>query len=372
MRAVVPCGDPVEVARALRDRLGSPALLIVFASWKQPVAALAEALDDAFPGARIVGCTSFGELGDGEITDCTVSALAFDGSVVRAGVGLARDLRGQTLTVARDAVAAAAGELDRDVAHLDPRRHVGLTLFDGSSVLAESFCLGTAASAPQIRFAGGAASDQYESGPPQSRVFVGREVAGEAGVVVVIETDRPFDVVAFEHLEPTDQRAVVTAADPDARVVFELDGKPAAERYRAMVRAIGGGEPSTPSEAASFPFARFIDDKPYIRSVFAIEGNALRMASAIERGQIVRLMRAGDLIGSTERELSRADRAIGGMAAMVAFSCVGRHLESVVRGQERPLAEVYRRFPITGFHSFGEQIGATLVNHTMTGLVIGG
>lgn len=369
-RAVVRGADAAAAAHRLADELGDPAMLLVFASYQVPTAELARALAARFPRTQVVGCTSSGEIGPDGVVEGSVAALAFYAPAVKAGVGIARELRGQSLTASRDAVTAAAAAIGRTPTALDPRRHVAITLFDGRSSLAEGFCLATAASAPQIQFVGGACSDLI-GGEPRTRTFAGEQVIEGGAVVALLETDVPFQVIAWEHMVPTPVKVVVTAADPDQRLLMELDGKPALDRYRELVAELGG-TPITDTESASvFPFARYVEGKPYVRSVYNIEGQALRMASAVETGQILRLMRTGDLVGSTERELERADQLVGGMCAVVAFSCMARQFEAERFGLVDGLAALYQRFPVVGFHTFGEQLGATLVNHTLTGLALG-
>jgi hypothetical protein len=369
-RAVVRGVDERDAARRLAEELGEPAMLLVFASYQVPTRALATALAGRFPRTKVVGCTSSGEIGgDGGVSEGSIAALAFYAPAVKAGVGIARELRGQSLTASRDAVTDAAVALRRTPRELDPHRHVAITLFDGRSSLAEGFCLATAATAPQIQFVGGACSDLI-GGEPRTRTFVGEQVIESGGVVAILETDAPFHVIAWEHLVPTPVKVVVTGADPDQRLLTELDGRPALERYRELVEGQGGTITDTQS-AAVFPFARYVEGKAYVRSVYDLEGPALRMASAVETGQILRLMRTGDLVGSTARELERADSLVNGMCALVAFSCVARHFEAARFGHVDGLAALYRRFPVVGFHTFGEQLGATLVNHTLTGLALG-
>ncbi len=87
---------------------------------------------------------------------------------------------------------------------------------------------------------------------------------------------------------------------------------------------------------------------------------------------MLRVMRPGDLIGTTATDLASAADSVGGsMAAFLAFSCIGRHSEARSRNLERALAGVYTAYPTVGFQSFGEQSGMLLVNHTLTGLAIG-
>ncbi|HEY5920273.1 MAG TPA: FIST C-terminal domain-containing protein, partial [Kofleriaceae bacterium] len=151
------------------------------------------------------------------------------------------------------------------------------------------------------------------------------------------------------------------------RTIDELDGRPAADRLRELVGQIG--DESRPSE---YSFARFIDGMPYVRSMTHIEGTQIHLACAVEVGHVLRLMRPGDLIGQTSRDLAAVRARLGGdLAALFAFSCIGRHWDAAARGLERQLAETYAAYPTIGFQSFGEQTGMLLVNHTLTGLAIG-
>jgi hypothetical protein len=166
---------------------------------------------------------------------------------------------------------------------------------------------------------------------------------------------------------PASVKTVVTAVS--GRVLHELDGRKAAARLRALIAGIGDvlDEP-TPSHT----FARYIDGVPYVRSIAKIEGDDVWLANAIEVGHVLRVMRPGDLIGTTTRELALAHERVGGaMSALLAFSCIGRHREAAARGLARDLAEVYAAYPSIGFQTFGEQSGLLLVNHTLTGLAIG-
>jgi hypothetical protein len=91
----------------------------------------------------------------------------------------------------------------------------------------------------------------------------------------------------------------------------------------------------------------------------------------VEPGHVLRVMTSGDLVATTRRDLSSAAARVGSMAALLAFSCIGRHWEANARALDRALAAAYAAYPTTGFQSMGEQTGMLLVNHTLTGLAIG-
>jgi hypothetical protein len=349
---------------------GRPSLVVVFGSHRLAADRLIAALAAELPGVPLIGCTSCGELGLGGDHEGTVAGLAIGSPRLRVGLGLARELGRSALRSSRDAVSEAAAALGLAPEQLQPARHVGIALVDGRSGFEESFCLGSAATAPQIHFVGGSASDGFEE-PARARIFFAGQAHAGAGMVALLETDLPFAVIESEHMRPTETRVVVTAADPERRRIFELDGKPAARRYAELVAAEGAG-PLDALLASTFPFALYVGGRPYVRSVAEIEGDTLRMASAVDPGTILRLMRPGDLVGATREALAAAGQQVGGdLRAVIAFSCLGRHREASASGARGELGRLYDRAPLVGFHSFGEQKGPLLVNHTLTGLAIG-
>ena len=358
--------DAREVARQLEAGLSGDrlAFVVAFADWRVDPATLAHELQRAMP-APVVGCTTIGVIGGGiGGGPATAAAIGFYGDWVRAGVGVARELPKSALARSRDAVHDAARALDASVDELESGHHVAFTLVDGSCGHEEAFCIASAASAPQIRMVGGSAATEPGS-PRRSYVWAHGDALVDAGVVVVLESQLPFEAVTSSHLVASGTKTVVTAAS--GRTIDELDGRPAATRLRELVGQLG--DESRPSQ---YSFARFVDGVPYVRSITHIEGERVHLACAVEVGHVLRLMRPGDLVGQTERDLAAVAQRLGGsLTALLAFSCIGRHWDAAARGLERPLADAYAAYPTTGFQSFGEQTGMLLVNHTLTALAIG-
>ncbi len=368
-RQVVATGaNAAEVAAHLVEGLEGPDLRLafVFADWRLDAAVIA-ALTWSGLGAPVVGSTTPGVIARGAIPGAlTAVALGLYGEGFRVGIGVATELPKSALARGRDAVGRALAALGLTAAELDPDRHVAITLVDGTCGHEEAFCIGSAAAAPRIRFVGGCAASGLDS-PGGASTWVNGEVMSDAGVVVLLESDLPFAVVTSAHLVPTSVKTVVTAAS--GRVIHELDGRKAAPRLRELIAGIGDvlDEP-TPAHT----FARYIDGVPFVRSIARIEGDDVVLANAIEVGHVLRVMRPGDLIGTTRRDLTLASERVGGtMAAFLAFSCLGRHQEAKARGLASALAEVHDAYPTIGVQTLGEQSGLLLVNHTLTGLAIG-
>ncbi|MDQ3365407.1 MAG: hypothetical protein M3680_08270 [Myxococcota bacterium] len=368
-RQVVAAGAETEqVAREIVDALQAPDLRVafVFADWRYDARVLARITQRGLAPATVVGGTTVGVIGRGApIRSMAAVGLGLYGDWVHVGVGVAPDLPSSALTRSRDAVHRAALSMGRSAAGLDPSRHVAVTLVDGRCGQEEAFCIGSAAAAPQICFVGGCASTDLQANR-HPEIWVQGEVISDAGLVLVLESELPFEPVRSAHLLATESKTVVTGAS--GRVIEELDGKPAASRLRELVRLIGDPLDIPPSHT----FARYVDGEPYVRSITHLVDEQIHLSSAVEAGHVLRIMRPGDLIGTTTTDLaSVVDKVGGNLGALLAFSCMGRHCEARARNLERELAGVYGQYGAVGYQSLGEQSGMLLVNHTLTGLAIG-
>ncbi len=360
--------DAAAVAADLVKQLAGENLRIafVFADWQLDAAILGADVHRGLK-APTVGGTTIGVLGPAHPRDRPAAVgLGLYGDWIRVGIGVATDLPKSPLTRSRDAVHHAAASLGRTTDTLDPARHVCVTIVDGTTGNEEAFCIGSAAAAPKIKFVGGCTATEIAS-TRRAAIWVNGEVMSDAGAVILLESDLPFHVLTSSHVLPTDIKTVVTAAS--GRVIDELDGRPAGPRLRELIAKLGD---TLDEPQPTHTFARYVDGLPYVRSMAHLEGDRIHLASAVEPGHVLRIMRPGDLIGTTKRDLAAACEKVGGeCAALLAFSCLGRHGEAHSRHLETELSETYAAYPIVGFQTFGEQSGMLLVNHTLTGLAIG-
>jgi hypothetical protein len=370
-RNVVVEGDDAErVASGIVEGLRAPDLrcAFVFADWQLDPAILAHHLQRGLSPAPVVGGTTTGVvMPRGGPRAATAIGLGLYGDWLRVGIGVGTELSKSPLTRSRDAVLAAAANLGTTCEALIETRHVGITIVDGRCGHEEAFCIGSAAAAPRIRFVGGCASTDVQRAS-KTYVWARGEVLNDAGIVVLLDSDLPTTVVTSSHVVPTQLKTVVTEAS--GRHIVSLDGYPAAKRLADLVGQLGETLDSPRPWQA---LARYIDGTPYVRSITHLDDEHVEVASAVEVGHVLRIMRPGDLIGQTQRDLAGAAKRVGGaMSAFLAFSCQGRHWEARSRGLEAELAETYAGYPTTGFQTLGEQSGMLLVNHTLTGLAIGG
>jgi len=361
--------DATLVAKQLGEKLVAPDLVVVvvFADWRVDAAQLAANLQRML-AAPVVGCTAIGVVGEpGETV-----ALGLYGDDLRVGVGVATELSKHALARSRDGVERAATMLGLRIDQLDPARHVAFTLVEGSARIEESFCIGSATAAPQLRMVGGVASTAFDlSGQGflgKPAVFANGEALADAAVTVVLELSCPYEVITSSHLVPTELKTVVTGAAD--RTITELDGIPARRRFDQLLAKLGGT--IDPDKPITYTFARIVDGVAYVRSIGLFEDQNIVLKSAVDAGHVLHVMRTGDLVATTSRDLATTAKRIGGISALLGFSCVYREWEAAQLGLGPALAAVYGAYPTTGFQSFGEQTGMLFVNHTLTALAIGG
>lgn len=374
--------DTAAVAAALAEELAGSeaALVLVFADHRLRLGPIGAALERA-TGAPCVVCATTGVISAfdpslraaaGAVVPGPAAAppqavaLALSKRWARVGIGIARDLGHNAVAAARGATHQAAEALGLAPAVLEPERHVAITLFDGRSGHEESFCVGSAGAAPQVKFVGGVAWAE----PGVANLAVGEVELFGAGVVLILESARPFRTVTSVHVEPSATRCVVTASH--GRRILELDGFPAVSRYRKLLAELGAPELGFDALVPRYPMAMYMRSTPYIRSIRAAQGEVLELTSAISSGQVLRVMRAGDLVGSTIKDLAAAADALDGIDLLLAFSCVSRRRDAITRNLQSSLAAAYASYPVAGFDSHGEQAGMVLVNHTLSALAIGG
>jgi len=367
-QAVARGTDAERVATQLAEQLRAPDLrfAFVFADWRLDPATIARVTQRGLDPAPVAGGTTTGVIAR-ETGDLAAVGLGLYGDWARIGIGVAAEISKSPLTRSRDAVRIAAGALGTTAEALDPARHIGITILDGKCGHEEAFCIGSAAAVPQIRVIGGCASVDPQS-PGRPYVWVRGEAMADAGLVLVLESELPFCAVTSAHLVPTDRKCVVTGAA--GRVIDELDGMPAVPRLHELVDGLG--ERLDDNQPLQYSFARYIDGQPYVRSMTHIIDGRIHVATAVEVGHVLRIMRPLDLIGTTRRDLAATAERVGGtVSALLAFSCIARHWEAAARGLVTELGAAYSAYPTVGFQSFGEQSGMLLVNHTLTGLAIG-
>ncbi|WP_317932740.1 nitric oxide-sensing protein NosP [Halioxenophilus sp. WMMB6] len=364
--------DPVLAARELhRDlAMANPACVLFFCCVDYDRERLGRELTALFGDIPVMGCTTAGEIlpsgiHTGGITGFSLSADCF---VVEAR--LLEELSGVTEQQAHNLVNPMLEALERRSIAPVLDHTFALSLLDGLSVREELVLSALNEGLQGIPLVGGSAGDSLQL--RDTHIYFGQQFYSNAACIILINTIYPFTVLSGHHLPPGDDKLVVTNADPAKRIVYELNAEPAALEY---CRVMGLSLDELQSQNfAMHPLAVQMGDSFYTRSIQRLNDDlSLKFFCAIDNGIVLTKMLDGDLVSEFEQRMQNLEEELGEPPQLIiGYDCLHRRIEAQQKNQTEALSAIYQRNKVIGFCTYGEHIDAMHVNHTFTGIAIGG
>ncbi|MFD2249174.1 hypothetical protein FHS82_002933 [Pseudochelatococcus lubricantis] len=362
-RASVPARGP-RPAEELAEELGPGpfALVMLFASPEADLVRLAGQAARIFTGARLVGCTTAGEISRAGYDEDTIVAVALPASHFGAETLTIPDLSRLEPRDLTTAVVRAREALAQD--HPAFAHEFAMLLVDGLSVKEDELASALATGLGSMPLFGGSAGDGTRF--RQTLIMDGDRLLRNAAVLSFVRSACPVRIFNLDHLVPTAKRMVVTLAEPRRRIVRRINDEPAAREYARLLGK--DGQQLTPFTFAAHPLAVRMGGRHHVRAIQQVAPNGdLLFFCAIDEGVVLTVAEPQDLALHLERELDRlGDPAQP--AAILAFDCILRRLEAQEKQLTGRVSDILRRHGVTGFSTYGEQLGAMHVNHTMTGI----
>ncbi|NBZ87122.1 FIST N-terminal domain-containing protein [Stagnihabitans tardus] len=352
-----------DVAGTLARGLGPGpfAEVLLFCSPKAEIGRIAQGAALAWPGARVVGCTTAGEIGAGGYTEETVVALGLPTSHFAVETVFLPDLGG----ISREGLVAELIRARERLAQARPLwpGEFAFVMVDGLSMREDELAAALAMGLGPVPLFGGSAGDGLDF--RATFVIAGGRVWRDAAVVSFVRTACGVRVFSLDHLVPSEVRMVVTEADPSARVVRQINAEPAALAYARLL----GKDPGqlTTFTFAAHPVVVRLGGRHHVRSIQRMLPNGdLVFFSAIDEGLVLRLAEPMNMARHLEDELDR----LGQPGAILACDCILRRIEAEEKQVAGELSRILQRHRVTGFSTYGEQFGALHVNQTMTGVAL--
>ena len=312
---------------------------------------LLDAINDAWPGIELIGCTT-----DGELSSClgfrddSISLLLFSTETIDFSTGLGRGLSDDTPAACTQAVEQATAKTE-----LEPRLCIAtpesFTINGQETVEALRKALGE-----DVALFGGRSADHrtYES----TRQFCGREVVSDSVPILVLSGPLFYSIGVASGWKPIGDPGRITRSQ--GNVVYEIDGAPALEFYRRFL----GKELKV---SADIPLIILNDEgeAEYLRPPSGNvdeETGAITYLSGLPEGvwaQVSTTDRPA-ILGGCEEAIGKALRGFPDIKkpeAAVIVSCSARKnlLGTKTPEEFRILREqIGQDIPLCGFYSFGE------------------
>lgn len=367
IRVVASSLSTHEAVAAARAELAGEILqhIIIFFSREHDPQVLLDALRHNFPETPVSGCSTSGEIGPLGMIKGGIVFIAFPEAGFRLMSAVIPEIdKGgveRASEIARRLRIQMIGSASRSA-----KEHIfALVLVDGLSNAEEALIAALDLSLDGIELVGGSAGDGLVF---HDTVLIHRGNLVQRGAILfVIETELPIRIFKTQNFEPTPVKLVVTAADTTNRIVYELNAEPAAAEYAA---AIGlRPEELGPYSFASYPLVVKIGGNYYCRCIRTVNSDgSLSFFCAIDEGLVFTVARPRDMLRTTLETLEAIDASLGGTDFILGFDCILRRLDAESRQVRHKVEEIYQRFGVAGFHTYGEQFNAMHLNQTLTGI----
>jgi hypothetical protein len=356
--------DPAQAVAEFAAQVGAEAAqaVIFFCSPDYDLAALGRALAATFR-CPIIGCTSSGQIGPDGFQHTGLLGLGFT-----QGVQL-RPFVIHPLAEHGDQVARITQEVRRECEADPGGQRFGLLLIDGLSCCEERVVANLYQQIGNVPIVGGSAGDNLRF--EQTHVYVGDgRFLSDAAVFALVTTEAPIVPLKVQHFHPSAVELVITAADPETRVIHEMNGEPAALAY---AEALGiTPEELTPAVFSRHPLVLSFGEAPYVRSIQkANEDLSLTCYCAIDEGLIVSIGEATDPIITMQQAFAKLEQTLPEPAVIIACDCILRRLEFEQEGIDAEIGRIMAANRVLGFSTYGEQYNGLHVNQTFTGVAIG-
>jgi len=324
-------------------------------------------MKDAFPhaaciGASMIGGWSSGGAVENGIVAMSLSAAEVEEVIVSCRSGAKKSPKDTARSVIGDLKAKLGGR------PLNPAEYAGIILFDGLCLGEEIMREFTVEENFLIPLIGGAAADNLSF--KKTLVSCDKTLSDDGLVVMIMKMKVPFYFNHYVHYLPTGTTFVVTEAEPKRRIVWEINGEPAAPFY-AKLLGLKSVSAIQHTHFARNPFGVVIGDTVYTRSPNAvIDGKGLQFYCFIEAGTRVNLLKQGDILKTADGALSDAAGYLPEIQGAILFNCVLRYLELKEMNNLSSFNDIYKHLPFIGFNTYGEEL-FTHHNQTLTALFIG-
>jgi hypothetical protein len=355
-----------EVAAALGDS-DEFEFLLIFVSPSFDPGEIVSGLALYLPGIRYAGCSTAGEISPDGLTHSSVVLLAFPQRLFSIVCAPLYDCRNFDLEQGTQMAAALRRELASRTENREGKPFA-MTLLDGLCRSEEPILSALQFGLDNIPLVGGSSGDNLAL--RDTFVLYDGHVLRETGLLLLIHSELPFQVFQSNHFEPTSRKMVVTACDPKARVVTELDASPAGETF---AQAIGMEEKKLDSMCfATHPLLVHIGNEYFCRSIQSLNPDgSLSFYCAIDNGVVLTVAHTKDMVQTLEETLAKLETELGPIDCIIGFDCTHRRLEAANRLIDQQISDVFKRYRVAGFSTYGEQYNALHLNYTFSAVAFG-
>lgn len=340
---------------------GSSCFILAFIPSHLDLQSTIDALNLYARGVPVFGCTTAGQITNKGYESETLLLLAFPKQNFRCASILFEPLQ----PYSAPKIAEKAQRDHEKFRHTAGWNRLGLIFADGVSNQEDVLVSTLETVLDDLPIFGGSAGDglQFE----ETFVLQDGHAHRNAAVLLLIETNLQFQGIGFDHFLPKGSQLVITEADPEERMVFEINGSPAALEYARLVGC--SVEDLSPQVFAENPLLLEHNQSHYVRAISdATQNHALSFLAAIDEGLIMTLGEGQEILETLEAGLDLIKTAKREPDFILGFDCVLRKLEIEQKQLGQAVSNILAERCVLGFNTYGEQQSGLHMNQTFVGV----
>jgi hypothetical protein len=362
--------DVVQAARELHAALDQPD--IKFALFYCPADAdlptLAAELHKLFKDTNLIGCTTAGEITPLGYLKGTLTGVSIASPTMDVATQLIQ-LDGFDSHAAGAGVSALLQGLGtRNGLPVSATDTFAFLLIDGLSMQEEQVVSCIHQNLRGIEMIGGSAADDVRF--KATYLYHQGQFHRDCALLSVVRTDQPFMAFRTQHFVQSQQRMVVTKADPARRIVYAINGLPAAREFARLVNV-----PIDELSAlvfATHPVVVRVGGQYFVRSIAKMnDDESLSFFCAIDEGIVLTIAQGVDMVENLKQAFDQVRSTMGVPQLVLGCDCILRRLETERSGIKEQIGQIFMDNNVIGFATYGEQFNAMHVNQTFTGIAIG-
>ncbi|KAE9628335.1 FIST N-terminal domain-containing protein [Parasedimentitalea maritima] len=339
-------------------------LVLLFISPLADIARIAAEACAQFAPVTVVGCTTAGEISQSGYGEGGIVAVGFPKSHFTTCCTLIETLDTPEIQTALHQIIRNRRQMT--LAAPDWESEFAFLMVDGLSRREDTLTAQLAPGLGPVPLFGGSAGDGDAF--QQTSVLYDGKVFENAAVLTQVRSICPVKVFKADNLTPTNNRMVVTAADPGQRLVHEINAEPAA---RELARILG----KDPEQLSTYTFAAHpllvrLGDQHHVRAIQQVAPDgSLVFFSAIDEGMVLALADQQDMVTHLQKEM----QSLGQQRApdmILACDCLLRRIDAEQKQQTNAVSHILSANRVFGFSTYGEQVNSMHVNQTLTGVAI--
>jgi hypothetical protein len=361
--------DPVQAATDLHRALDQPdiKLSVFYCPAEIDLPALAQALHARFGNVNLVGCTTAGEITPLGCLAGAVTGFSLAGHDINAATQLIKLDPFDSTSCSGEVQSLLHGLEAGSDQQISAANTFEFLLIDGLAMHEEMAVSCVHQPLQGIDLIGGSAADDTRF--KATRLYYRGEFHQGVALLSLVRTSLPFLSFSTQRFVESDRRMVVTRADLANRVVFEVNGKPAASEFARLV-----GLPITeltPMIFVTHPVVVRIGGRYFVRSIATVnEDESLTFFCAIDEGIVLKIARGVDLVQNLTEAFEKVRTTIAPPLLELGCDCILRRLKCEREGVKKPVGQIFSDNNAIGFATYGEQFNSMHVNQTFTGIAI--